>query len=202
MPIMMKDIYSFFPNVNQNTIRSIFKRIDDNGLIVKIKNGVYALPNPKSIMGKPAVYISDVIKKKYIGDETRIIGYTTGLNFANQLGLTTQTASIDSVISNAVSNKKREIKLNNNRLIVNAPRVEVNINNYKLLQILDLLNDYNTLCEVDLKTARINIIKYISELNLDSNELEKIVSIYPLEAQVRFYKIGGQYAVTSEQRDI
>lgn len=71
-----------------------------------------------------------------------------------------------------------------------------------MLQILDLLNDYNTLCEVDLKTARINIIKYISELNLDSNELEKIVSIYPLEAQVRFYKIGGQYAVTSEQRDI
>lgn len=195
-PIIIKDIYKVFLDMNKNTVRSIFSRLEDKELLIKIENGIYALPNTMSILGKPAVYISDVIEKKYIRGEDCIIGYRTGINFANKLGLTTQTASVDSIISNAVSKKKREIKINNNRLIVNAPRIEVNNNNYKLLQVLDLLNDFNLFSEIDLKNAKTKILDYIANIIITEDELENIVSIYPLEAQVKFYKIGGQYAIT------
>ena len=198
MPIFLQDVYASFPSISQNSIRSVFKRFDEKEKVIKIKNGVYALPNQNSLMGKPTVYTSDIIKKKYLGDDKTIIGYKTGLNFANNLGLTTQTASVDSIISNSVSNKKREIRLNNNRLIVNAPRFKVSNENYKLLQILDLLNEFERFSELELKLASKNLLRYISDLRLDEEKVEKIVSCYPLEAQVKFYKIGGHNVIASK----
>lgn len=197
-PILIKDIYTSFTDVNETTIRSILKRLAEKDLIIKIKNGVYGLPNKESILGKPSVYTSDILSKKYLVNENCFIGYKTGLSFANFLGLTTQTASVESVISNAVSNKKREIKINNNRFIINAPRYQVTNENYKLLQILDLLNEFDSYSEIDLKTASKIILKYITNIKLTEEEIEKIVSSYPLEAQVRFYKIGGQNVISSE----
>lgn len=196
-PILLRDLYASFSEINKNTIRSILKRLNENEKVIKIEDGVYALPNPNSIMGKPTVYTSDIIKKKYIGDDRLIIGYKSGLNFANKLGLTTQTASVETIISNAVSNKKREIKLKNRRLIIDAPRYKVTNENYRLLQVLDLLNEFERMSEIDLKSASKKLLNYISGLRLDEDKVEMIVSSYPLEAQVRFYKIGGQYAVAS-----
>lgn len=197
-PILIKDIYTSFTVVNETTIRSILKRLAEKDLIIKIKNGVCGLPNKESIMGKSSVYTSDILRKKYLVNENGFIGYKSGLSFANFLGLTTQTSSVESVITNAVSNKKRVIKINNNRFIINAPRYEVTNENYKLLQILDLLNEFDSYSEIDLKTASKIILKYITNINLTEEEIEKIVSSYPLEAQVRFYKIGGQNVIASE----
>lgn len=81
-------------------------------------------------------------------------------------------------------------------MILNAPRVRVTDSNYKLLQVLDLLNNLERYSEYDLKKATINILKYVEGINLDEEEVEHIVSRYPLEAQVKFYKIGGANAIT------
>jgi len=197
-PIFVKEICQLFPTLSQGTIRSIFKRLYDNNLIEKIDNGVYALPNSESILGKATVYISDVIKKKYLVDKQSIIGYITGINFANMLGLTSQTASVETIFSNAVSKKRREIKLKNNRLIINAPRVLVTTKNYKVLQVLDLLNDFEKYSEYDLKTASKKILQYINNVELDENELDEIISAFSLESQVKFYKIGGPHVITQK----
>ena len=50
--------------------------------------------------------------------------------------------------------------------------------------------------EYDLKKASFKILKYLENVNLDEDEVENIVSTYPLEAQVKFYKIGGANAIT------
>ncbi len=86
--------------------------------------------------------------------------------------------------------------MKNNRVILNAPRVRVTDSNYKLLQVLDLLNNLERYSEYDLKKAAIKILKYVESINLDEEEVENIVSSYPLEAQVKFYKIGGANAIT------
>lgn len=196
-PIFVKDIYKKFPDISQGTIRSLFKRLSKTKQLEKINNGVYSLPNKDSILGKPSVYVNDVIQKKYIlNDSGQRIGYESGINFANKLGLTSQTASVSTIYSNRVSNKKRETKIKNNRLIVNAPRVLVNDKNYKLLQVLDLLNNFDKYSEYDLKISSKKILDFISTIDLDENTMEDIVSAYPLEAQVKFYKIGRLYATT------
>jgi hypothetical protein len=88
--------------------------------------------------------------------------------------------------------------LKNNRLIVNAPRVEVTDDNYKLLQVLDLLNEFEKLSEHDLKKASKKIFEFLGVIRLKGEEVESIVSKYPLEAQVKFYKIGGANVITSK----
>lgn len=194
-PIFVKDIYCYFININRNTIRAIFRRLTAKELIVRITDGIYALPSKDSLFGKPIVYMEDVIRNKYIGVGNNIFGYISGINFANQLGLTTQTASVETIISNKVAKKRRLIKLRNIRLIINATRIEVNSTNYKLLQVLDLLVDFQTYSEVNLKKAKTVILGYLSKLKLDEVGIEKIVSTYPRAAQIKFYKMGGQYVV-------
>lgn len=197
-PIFVNDIYKEFAEISEGTIRSLFKRFSDAGVLEKVDNGVYALPNKESVLGKATVYVSNVIEKKYIRNEKgQRIGYISGINFSNQIGLTSQTASVNTIYSNNVSNKKRMTTLKNSRLIINAPRVEVTDQNYKLLQILDLLNDFEKYSEQDLKTASNKILAFLREIKLKNEEVELIVSNYPLEAQVKFYKIGGANAIAS-----
>ncbi len=189
-PIFVNDIYKEFTEISEGTIRSLFKRFSDSGVLEKVDNGVYALPNRKSVLGKATVYVSNVIENKYIRNEKgQRIGYISGINFSNQIGLTSQTASVNTIYSNNVSNKKRMTTLKNSRLIINAPRVEVTDQNYKLLQILDLLNDFEKYSEQDLKTASNKILAFLREIKLKNEEVELIVSNYPLEAQVKFYKV-------------
>lgn len=196
-PIFVKDIYNMFPDVSESTIRSLFKRFKESERLEKINKGVYALPNKESILGKSTVYVSDVIQKKYIiNNFGERIGYESGIDFANQLGLTSQTASVPTIYSNQVANKKRETKLKNNRIIINSPRVTVSDRNYKLLQVLDLLNNFEKYSEYDLKKSSKIILDFLSTIELAEEVVEEIVSKYPLEAQVKFYKIGGLYAFT------
>ncbi len=196
-PIFVSEIYGAFPELGKGTIRSIFKRLKESGKLEMISIGVYALPNKGSVLKKTTVYAYDVIERKYLRNEKGdIVGYISGINFANQIGLTNQNAIVETIYSNNVSNKKRVITIKNYKLIVNSPRVKVTNDNYKLLQLLDLLNDFEKYSEIDLKQASKKLLKYISIIKLDEKQIESVVSKYPLKAQVNFYKIGGYNIIT------
>lgn|SRR5690606_11391240 len=196
-PFFLKDLYAQFPEINEGTIRESVRRLLNEEKILKAKNGVYELPNPNRVLKSHVVNTANVVEQTYIKDnKNNIIGYRSGINFANMLGLTSQTASVEVVYSNVVSNRKREIKLNKSRLIINAPRVEVTNENYKLLQVLDLLTEFEKYSEYDLKQVELKLLSYISNIKLSYGELERIVEAYPLTAQVKFYKIGGANVIT------
>lgn len=196
-PIIVKELYSIFPDIKRTTIRSIIKVLCDRQLLEKISDGIYALTNPNSILGKSSVYVSDVIDNKYLFNSEGIrVGYESGINFSNRLGLTTQTASLIEVRSNAVADKKREIKIKNRYIIINKSKYEVNARNYKLLQVLDLLANFDTWSEYNIEEAKKKIFIYLEGLELSRKEIEDIVSKYSLEAQVKFYKMGANYDFT------
>lgn len=196
-PFFLKDLYAQFPEIKEGTIRESIRRLLNEEKILKAKNGVYELPNPNRVLKSHVVNTANVVEQTYIKDnKNNIIGYRSGINFANMLGLTSQTASVEVVYSNVVSNRKREIKLNKSRLIINAPRVEVTNENYKLLQVLDLLTEFEKYSEYDLKQVELKLLSYISNIKLSYGELERIVEAYPLTAQVKFYKIGGANVIT------
>jgi len=196
-PFFLKDLYSRFSKDKPGTIRQAVRRLCDDKKITRVINGVYILPNPERLLKNPYVKISNVIEQKYLlGEENEIIGYRSGINFFNQIGLTTQTASVETIFSNSVSNKKRNVYLNNNGIIVNAPRIEVNSKNYKLLQVLDLLTSFEQYSEYDLYQAIPKIEAYLSDVSLSVNDVDEIVSKYPLVAQVKFYKAGVANVIT------
>ena len=196
-PFLLSELYDVFPHVKQGTIRESMRRLFEEGKLIKSKNGVYGLPNPNRILTKAVMNSEDAVNKKYIKtNDGYIIGYRSGFYIANALRLTTQTSSDLVIYSNEVSKKKRMIKIKNMRVIINQARVKVTNDNFKLLQILDLLIDFKKYSDYPLIEAKKNISNYLHDLNLSADEIECIVDKYPKDAQIQFYKMGGTYAFT------
>lgn len=196
-PFFLNDLYDAFPNIRQGTIRESIRRLYEQGKIIKSKNGVYGLPNPNRILKTAVMNSEDATNKKYIKSEDgNIIGYRSGFYIANALRLTTQTSSDLVIYSNEVSKKKRTIRIKNMRVIINQARTKVTNDNYKLLQILDLFVDYKKFSEYTLDESKKRISEYLNGLNLSKKEIEHIVDVYPKDAQIQFYKMGGTHAFT------
>jgi len=196
-PVFLKELYDAFPNIKQGTIRESIRRLYEQDKIIRLKSGVYGLPNPHRILKIALMNSEDAVNKKYIKSEDgNIIGYRSGFYIANALRLTTQTSSDLVVYSNEVSKKKRTTRIKNMRVIINQARTKVTNDNYKLLQILDLFVDFKKFSEYTLDESKKMISEYLNGLNLSKEEIEHIVDVYPKDAQIQFYKMGGTHAFT------
>ena len=196
-PFLLKNLYRQFPDVKDGTIREMMRRLVGERKVIKIKNGLYFLPNPERVLQSYAFNLMNIIDSVYLkNQDNEFIGYRSGINFANLLGLTSQTASVEVIYSNNVSTRKREIKIQNNRLMINAPRVKITNQNYKLLQLLDLLTDFEKVSEYELDQVQSKLLAYIKAIQISSIELNRIVEAYPLAAQVKFYKLGAANVIT------
>ena len=179
------------------TLRQNLKRLADKGLLVKVSNGIYYVPKKKSILKTPPVNINKVIIRKYIQpNNDQVIGYICGINFANQLGATTQTASISSIVTNAIGRTNDEVKIGNRIVKLKKARVSVNKKNYKLLQVLDLLNDYDKISEEPLIRIYRNIFKYLAGTLLTSDEYYECLLKYPKKARIRAEELRLKDAIT------
>lgn len=195
-PILTSEIKELFPDVKDGTIRQILRRLKEDSFLEQTGPGTFFKPKKMGVLKKAYITTEQVTRKKYLYDESNIVGYITGFNFANELSLTTQTSHVMQLVSNKVSDKKRRIKIGNRSIIVESPRVQVTNSNYKLLQILDLLTSFEKYSELDLYEAKPKILNYLSKLNLSIEELDMIVSKYPIRAQLKFYKLGDINEIT------
>lgn len=195
----IKDLINLLPNIKYSTIKVNLKRIFEEGILKKAKNGIYFLPNEKRVLKDAFINTDDVVTKNYIeNDEGDRIGYYSGINFANGLGLTTQTASIQTIYSNAVSDKSRIITIQNQKFKINSPRYKVTNHNYKILQVLDLVHNLDKYNEFDIETVLEVVKKYLNSVEIKKDELTKIIKTYPLKTQVVFYEIGVDHFITQE----
>lgn len=196
-PVQQKDIYEVYNSKTPSIIRKNLSMLCEENKLVRVSNGIYAIPDKTNIFKGYNVSTNDIIDSKYLFDRNnKVIGYMSGLNFSNILGLTTQTASIPTIVSNVGPRDKRLIQINKRKYVVLKSKVSVTDENYKLLQVLDLLLDFDLYSEYPLNDSFDKIKNYLADLKLDIDEIEHIVSLYPLESQVKFYKLGGPNVVT------
>jgi len=196
--ILLSQLIEQYPSIRPGTIRETLRRLCMQGTLLRIKPGLYQLPSEKVPLILQTGSVIDAIETLYLKDEKNSpIGYLSGLNFANKLGLTTQMAAVDYIISNNVANKKREIKINNIRFIINRSRYEVNRENYKLLQVLDLLVNLKQYSDLKEEESMNKIKEYLRDVKLPSKNIAEIVGCYPAKAQILFYKAGLQNDITS-----
>jgi len=187
---LLQTLYEDLSSIRQGTIREVIRRFINSGKVIKLKAGVYQLPNPNRVLKRTYGITTDAVEILYLKDENNVFGYLSGINFSNKLGLTSQTASIETIYSNRVAKKKREVVVNNLKFIVNYPRYPVSGSNYKVLQILDLLTSYEQFSEYGFEDTIKAISGYLKGYNINPQELEKIVSVYPQKTQTLFYKSG------------
>lgn len=126
-------------NILKN-INVIINRMCKKANLKQFYKGIYYKPI-KNIFGEMPLDKNKVIIKKYIKDENgNIKGYITGAKLFNQLGLTTQVPNFINIVTNECKNYN-EYKNEKLGVIIRQPKININNDNYKYLQLFDIINN-------------------------------------------------------------
>ena len=196
-PIFIEEIKDYFKTIIKDNFDNVFKNIyvyinrlvKENKLSQFIK-GIYYKPT-KGVFGDKTLNINKVIEKKYICDEKGKKGYFTGAYLFNKVGLTTQVPKEILIVTNECPNGNT---YNNKNLgvIIKKAKITINDDNYKYLQLFDLLlNKDNIKIEVDNEEEM--IYKFIKDNNLDIRKIFFYANITQnMKAILKLYELGGK----------
>jgi len=176
-PLFLEEIKQYVINNYKNNEINILKNINviinrmcKSGNLKQFYKGIYYKP-AKNIFGEMPLDKNKVIIKKYIKDENGDIkGYITGAKLFNQLGLTTQVTNIINILTNECKNYN-EYKNEKLGVIIRQPKIKINNNNYKYLQLLDIINNKDKI-NIEVENEDEIIYNFIEKNQLD---FEKII---------------------------
>lgn len=171
-----------------NNVKEILNRLNKENVIRTAYKGIYYIPKT-NIFGEVPLANNKIIQYKYLIDKSgNVKGYITGANLFNKVGLTTQVPNIIDIVTNECKNNNKYENKNLN-VIIRKPKIEINNDNYKYLQLIDLIENkdniyvevdyideiiYNFIQENDLQFEK--ILKYARETNSKA-VIEKMVMI-------------------------
>lgn len=166
--------------ITESALRQNFRRMVEKGSIVRFDDGIYYIPKTSVLFNKPmSLDETEVIIAKYIRRNEQVYGYYTGMTFANQIGVTTQVPVLDEITTNKESSKGRNVSLSGSKLRLKCPKVPVTKENWKLLQLLDLLNELEKWSELSKEEAYEKIAYCIKERGLKRDDMTSYVGAYP-----------------------
>ncbi len=187
IPIFIEEIKDYiikFYDQNEkekvyNNIKAILNRMNKEGIIQTAYKGIYYIP-AESIFGKVPLSNRQIIMYKYMMDKNgNIKGYFTGAKLFNDAHLTTQVPNILDIATNECKNfNKYENK--NLKVVLRKPKITVNNDNYKYLQLFDLIENKDHI-GIEVDNPNEIIYQFIIENNLD---FEKIIK-YAMDTKSR-----------------
>ncbi len=196
-PIFIEEIKEHFKKFILDNFEKTFKniyvyinRLVKENKIVQFIKGVYYKPI-KGTFGNKLLNVNKVIDKKYIHDKNGQKGYFSGAYLFNKVGLTTQVPKEILIVTNECPNAN-DYNNKNLGVVIRKPKIKINDDNYKYLQLFDLLiNKDNIKIETD--DEREIIYKFIkdNELYLEKifkyanmlNNMKPIKKLYELEGE-------------------
>ncbi len=187
-PIFISDIK--YEGMTMNYIRQQVKKLTDEGKLKRYDTGIYFIPTPSILKSGSTISRDKVIEKKYLKKDGKRCGYICALTFANQLGLTTQLAARCEIITNKATNDYREVKLAASTIVLRKPRVPVTEENYRELQLLDLIKDIEYFSESGPDEQLKRIMAYMNEFNIRFSDLETYLPYYPDKVYKNMYEMG------------
>ncbi|MCC8028580.1 MAG: helix-turn-helix domain-containing protein [Lachnospiraceae bacterium] len=187
-PIFIADIQ--YEGMSMNFIRQQIKKLTDAGLLRRYDTGIYFIPKKSFFKSGSQLSRDTVIERKYLKDDGCRCGYIGGVMFANQLGLTTQVPMICEIVTNKATNDYREVRLASSSLILKKPRVRITEENFRQLQLLDLLKDIDFYAEKDKAEQLSRIMAYMEAYQIHFQDLEAHMRYYPDRIYRNMYEMG------------
>ena len=136
-PIFLSELC--IPGMKAGSVRQQLTKLVEAEKIKRFDTGIYFMPRKSMFKSGSMISIDDVIRRKYLMNGSDRFGYVSGMLFANQLGLTTQVATVYEIYTNKATKDYRETKIANFRVILRKPYVKINSENASVLQFLDLI---------------------------------------------------------------
>ena len=176
---------------SNNAIKLEFRKLLEEEKLRKYDRGIYYMPG-KGVFGiETGPTINDVISKKYLNDSNgNIIGYISGINFANRIRLTTQRPLSITIRSNVATKDVEEKTIRGFRIILKKPRTNVTNNNYKILQLLDLFTNAEYIEEEFYSDVIENVTEYMRENNITVEQMREYYQYYPNKIYKNMFNLG------------
>lgn len=148
VPIFTQDIFAHvvdcYPNIGRGVVNEYITRYaKKNPNFVRYQKGIY-FRTEQTPFGKLAIDRAELIKRTLIYDGGTMIGYETGPSYMNKIGLTTQIPR-QTFIATA---KRRGLHIEGLQVV--RAKTEVSEDNYRYLQLLDMMdNRFNVSFDAD-----------------------------------------------------
>lgn len=140
--------YFNFPNDKFEALAAALTRFTKKGIIKRLSKGLYYKPK-ESEFGKLAPNEDQIIKKYlYVGKKR--IGYLTGINIYNRMGLTTQIANTNTV---AYAVPRREVSIGRVKIDFVKAYGKISEGDIEYLQFLDAVKDIKSIPDNDVNTV-------------------------------------------------
>lgn len=189
-PIFIEDIKDYFHHIDHiiKNIYAYLNKMVKEGKLVLFMKGVYYKPL-KGVFGNKKLNVNKVIEQKYIRDKNGKKGYIAGAFLFNQLGLTTQVPKDMLVVTNECSNKN-DYYNKNLGVVIRKPKIRITDDNFKYLQLLDVLNNKDNI-GIEVENIREIIYQFIKENKLEIDKIfEYAKKTKSKKAIERLYEMG------------
>lgn len=187
-PIFVADIRC--EGMTTNNIRQQVKRLTDAGILKRYDTGIYFIPKQSVFKSGSQISRDKVIEQKYLREKGQRCGYVSGVMFANQMGLTTQVPAVCEVVTNKATNDCREVRLASSSVIIRRPKTRVTDENYRELQLLDLLKDIDFYAELDGSERLRRVTEYMKAYAIRFCDLSRYLPYYPDRIYRNMYEMG------------
>lgn len=174
-PIFLAEL----PGPSEESVRQEMKKLADEGKIEKLYNDVYHL-SYKTILGTNGkVSVDKFVRKKFLKENGKTIGYITGLQLASMYGFTTQNPFCYEVCSNEASSKQHKLCIDGRQIIVYKPVVMISDENRSALQFLNLMSTIDRYSEVSGREFSAKVKRFVEAEAVDFQEVKKYISMFP-----------------------
>ena len=187
-PIFISELK--YKNMNMNAIRQQILNLTTKNLLVRYDTGIYYIPGNTIFRTSKILSQNKIIEKKYISSNDEILGYLSGLNFANKIGITTQVPNLYEVVSNKATCDYRELKIASTKIILRKPRTTITKENYLELQFLDMIKEIDNLSILDNAENKKIVLNYMKFANISFEKLQKLLEFYPDKIYKNLYQVG------------
>ena len=194
-PIFLKDVR--IGGKSKTAIREAFYRAAKRGELTMEGNGVYYIKSNKEFGN--VITFEEIVAQKFIYpnctdnplNELFIEGYYSGLTFVNMIGISQQVPAILEVTTNRTSSKKRIYAVNKRMAYIRKGRTEINFQNWKILQFLDMFH-FVSLREV--KENKKLLRDYIQKNKFSKQDFTKYIKLYGTQTIKKIKESGLESA--------
>ncbi len=175
--------------LTESNIRKQMERLAYKGELKRFDTGVYYMPDYSVFKSGVGPLCETVLEKKYFFDGTGRCGYRGGMQFYNDMNLTTQVSNVYEIVSNYATTAMRKKIVKGMQVIIRKPKARITEDNWKILRLLDMLQDLYPVEESD-DVLRIRVMKYLKDGHITFAKLKPYLEFYPDCIYKNLYKAG------------
>ena len=186
-PIFVNDLKT--DDISRPALTQQLGTLCRNHVIEKFDNGIYYIPKKSRLQNSVGPSADTIARYKYVTDGKTVKGFYSGYTFANQLGITTQVPARVEIVSNNTSAIVREVVIGKQRFIVRKPAVKINADNVYVLQLLDILKDFDKYSEESYESAGEKVREFLKSHGIRKEDIDRYLRKYPASVFRYYYEL-------------